>query len=251
VKARWRIALAIAVLSSTAFAISSPGADHVFLFASSNTREFPSDRDAQARLNSFGQRNATVVADRAACALTADVGLANSLGIYDNSAENSFILEADLAEKQSKYLAALMGLYLRQEFVLLFFDQASGADRLWIIKTRQSLTMIVAAVRKLKLTPVTVRMRNDQNEVWFVDIGEKRAGTLNILTSDVNGRASVTAGVAELLGNQSRTTALEEWRQQIAAFERRSSPQLSGQLTSKGWRGATAVHTCSREMAIP
>lgn len=251
VKARWHISLAIAVVLSPVFAISSFGANHVFLFASSNTRESLSERDSKARLTSFEQRNATAVADRAACALTTTVGIADSLGIYDRSSENSFILEADLAQKQSEYLAALLGLYSRQEFVLLFLNQASGGDRLWIIKSRQSIEALVAALRKLKLTPVTVRLGEDQNEIWYVDMRKTRAGILKILTSDVNGRASVTAGVAELLGNQNRTTAVEEWWQQISTFERQSSPHLSSRLTSKGWQAATAVHTCSREMAIP
>jgi len=253
VKACLGIVLAITVVLPAAFAgpMPGPGANQIFLFVSPNTQESLTDEDAKVRLTSFEQINVTAVADRAACALTHYVQIADSLGIYDNSSENSFILEADLEQKQSEYLAALLGLYARQEFVLLFMDEASGGDRRWIIKTRQSLEVVIATLRKLKLTPVTVRTEKDQNEIWFIDVGEKRAGALKIFTSDVNGRASFTAGIAKMLGNQGRITAVKGWRQQISAFEQQSGRHLSEQLSSKGWRDATAVHTCSREMSIP
>ena len=252
-KACLGILLALIVVLPAAFAsaIPGPGANQIFLFASPNTRESLTDEDAKARLTSFEQINATAVADRAACALTHSVQIADSLGIYDKSSENSIILEADLEQKQSEYLAALLGLYSRQEFILLFFDEARGLDRLWIIKTPQSLEVVIATLRKLNLTPVTLRPEKDQNEVWFVDLGEKRAGALKIFTSDVNGRARLTTGVAEMLGNQDRATAVKGWRQQISAFEQQNRGHLSEQLSSKGWRHATAVHTCSREISIP
>jgi hypothetical protein len=244
-------AIIVVLPASLAGPIPGPGANQVFLFASPNTRDSLTDEDAKVRLTSFEQTNVTAVADRAACALTHSVQIADSLGIYDKSSENSFILKADLERKQPEYLAALLGLYSRQEFILLFLDKASGPDRLWIIKTTQSLEVVIATLRKLKLTPVTVRREKDQNEIWLIDFGEKRAGTLKILTSDVNGRASFIAGVAEMLGNQDRATAAKRWRQQISAFEQQSGPHLSEQISSKGWRDATAVHTCSREMSIP
>lgn len=252
-KAFLGVLLAIAVALPVAFAgaIPGPGANQVFLFASANRRESLSDADAEARLKSFEQINAAAVADRAACALTHDVQIAVSLGIYDKSSENSFIVEADLEQKPSEYLAALLGLYSRQEFMLLFLDEAGGHDRLSIIETPQTLEAVIAALRKWKLTPVTVRMEKDQTEIWFVDFGEKRAGDLKNFTSDVHGRASSTAGVAEMLGNQSRATALKEWRQQISTFEQQSGGHLSEQFSSKAWRHATAIHTCSRELSAP
>jgi hypothetical protein len=253
VKACLGILLDIAVALSAAFAgpIPGSGANRIFLFASANVRESLTDEDAKVRVNSFEQRNATAVADRAACALTNDVQIANSLGIYDKSSENSFILEADLERKQSEYLAALLALYSRQEFMLLFLDAASGGDRLWIIETPQSLEAVIATLRKSKLTPVTVRTEKDRNEIWFVDFGETNAKDLRTFASDVNGRASVTAGVAEMLGNKSRAAAVKEWRQQISAFEQQNARHLSEQLSSKGWRHATSVHTCSGEIPIP
>jgi hypothetical protein len=253
VKARLGVLLTITVVLPAVFAgpIPGPAANQIYLFASPNKQESLSDKDAKARLNSFEQMNATAVADRAACALTHSVEIADTLGIYDQSSENSFLLEADLEQEQSEYLAALLGLYSRQEFILLFFDEAGGRDRLWIIKTPQSQEMIVATLRNLKLTPVTVRTWKDQNEIWFVDSGSKRAESLKVFTSEVNGRASLIAGVAEMLGDQDRAAAVKVWRQQIRTFERQTGRHLSAQLSSKGWRGATAVHTCSREMSIP
>jgi hypothetical protein len=253
VKAFLGILLATTCVIPAAFAtpIPVPGANQIFLFASPNTQESLPDEDAKVRLTSFAQINVTAVADRAACALTHSVQIANSLGIYDKSSENSFILEADLERKQSEYLAALLGLYARQEFVLLFLDEASGSDRRWTIKTQQSLKVAIATLRKWKLTPITVRMEKDHNEIWFIDLGNKRAADLNSFTADVSGRATLTAGIAELLGNPSRTTAVKGWRQEIASFERQSGLHLSQQLSSKGWLDATAIHTCSTEMSIP
>jgi len=244
---------AIAVMLPAVFAgpIPGPGAKQIFLFASPNMRESLTDEEAKVRLTSFEQINVIAVADRAACTLTHYVQIADSLGIYDKSSENSYILEADLEQKKSEYLAALLGLYSRQEFILLFLDKASGGDRLWIIRTPQSPDVVIAALRKLKLTPVTVRTEKDQTEVWFIDMGDKRAEALKLFTSNVSGRTSLIAGVAEMLGNQDRTTAVKGWRQQISAFEQQSGRHLSEQLSSKSWREARAVHTCSGEMSFP
>jgi hypothetical protein len=236
-----------------AFAAPTPGlaANRIFLFASPNTHESLTDDEAKTHLTSFEQINATAVADRAACSLTRSVQIANSLGIYDISSENSFILESDLNQKNSEYLAALLGLYSRQEFILLFLDEASGGDRLWVIKTPQSLDTVIATLRKINLIPVTVRARKDHNEIWYTDRGEKHTQALKKLASDVNGQASIEAGIAEMPGNNDRATAVKEWRQQIRAFEQNNGRHLSAQLSSENWRGATAIHTCSTEISIP
>jgi len=249
------LAMLIAVVGAVLVALAGPipgaGENRIFLFASPNTQASLSDQDAQARLHSFEQLNATAVADRAACSLTSDVRIGDALGIYDRSSENSFLMETDLKRKQSEYLAALLGLYSHQEFVLLFLEESGRSDRLVIIQTPQSLEAVIAALRKRKITPVTVRTEKDRNEIWFVDMGNKRAGDLNLLASDVNGRASVTVGVAEMLGRDDRAMAIEAWRQQISAFEQQNGRRLSRQLTSKAWRNATAVHTCSKEISVP
>ena len=229
---------------------TAPAANRIFLFASPTTEESLTDGQAKAHLTSFEQTNARAVADRAACSLSHSVEIADTLGIYEKSSENSFLLETDLEKKQSEYLAALTGLYSRQEFILLFFENASGADRLWIIKTQRPLEAAVAALRKWKLTPVTVRSKKDQTEVWFVDPGDRKDADLKKFSSETQGHASVDAGVAELLGNPDRAAAVNEWRQQISAFERQSGSHLSSKLSSKAWRATTAVHTCSVEMPI-
>ena len=228
-----------------------PGASRIYLFASPNQRESLTDKEAQARLASFEQINADAVADRAACALTHSVQIADSLGVYDMSSENSFLVEAELEQKQSEYLAALLGLYQRQEFILLFFDDPGGHNRLWIIQTPQSLQAVLSALRKSKLTPVTVRIEKEETEVWFVDLGEKHAALLKDFASEVDGRATLTAGVAELLGNPDRTSAVKLWQQKIRGYEEQSASRLSAQLSSKAWRHATTVHTCSTPISIP
>jgi hypothetical protein len=232
-------------------AMPAPGASQTFLFASPNKRDALTDEEANVRLTSFEELNATAVADRAACAITHSVQIAESLGIYDKSSENSFILEGNLQRKESEYLAALLGLYSRQEFILLFLSEAGGPDRLWLIKTPQPLDAVIATLRKLRLVPVTVRTEQAQTEIWYVDVGEQRAGDLKIFTSNVNGQASLTAGVAEMLGNQSRAAAVKIWRQQISALERQSRLHLSSRLSSRQWRQATTTHTCSTDLSIP
>ena len=245
------IAVIVALLAAPAGPIPGPGANRTFIFASPNTRESLTDEDAKIRLTSVQQINVTAVADRAACALTHSVQIADSLGFYDKSSENSFILEEDLEQQQSEYLAALLGLYLRQEFVLLFLEQASGPDRLWIVKTPRSPELVIEALRTLNLTPVTVRRAKDQTEIWFIDIVGKHADALKILTSGVNGSANLTRGVAEMLSDQDRTTAIKGWRKQIRTSEQQSGWHLSGQLSSKAWRSAAAPHTCSTGILAP
>jgi hypothetical protein len=245
--------LSIAVMLPTLSAMANPqaGANRTFLFASPAIREPISDEDSRIRLTSFEHINAAAVADRAACTLTHSVEMADTLGIYDKSSENSLILQDDLDRKNSEYLADLLGLYLRQEFVLLFFDELRGGDRRWVIETAQPWQTVVAKLRELKLTPITVRIKKDQTEVWFIDMGNKRAADMKLFTSDVNGQASATPGVAELLGNPDREMAVSEWRQKIHAFEQGSGQHLSVQLSSNIWISATAVHTCSKVMSLP
>ncbi len=244
------LAIAIVLSAASPGPIFAAGANQVFLFASPTTQESLTDEDARARLSSFEQSNTTAVADRAACSLTHSVEIADTLGIYEKSSENSYILESDLARNESEYLAALLGLYSRQEFILLFFRKASGADRLWIIKTREPTGMAIASLRKLQLTPVTVRLDKGQNEIWFVDPGNKRAADLKKLSSEVNGQADVVEGTAELLGNPDRTAAIQVWQQQLRAFEKQSGRHLSQRLSSRAWRSAKAVHTCSTAMPV-
>ncbi len=105
-------------------------------------------------------------------------------------------------------------------------------------------------MRELKLATVTVRIKNSQTEVLFIDMGNKRAADLKLFTSAVNGQSDVSPGVAELLGNPDRDTAVREWRQKIQAFEKSGGRRLSAKLSSKVWRQASAVHTCSKEMSI-
>jgi hypothetical protein len=241
----------VSLPAACAFPIPDTAANQAYLFASPNTQDSLTDEDAKGRLNSLEQMHATAVADRAACALTHNVRIADSLGVYDKSLENSFILEADLGKEQSKYLAALLGLYSHQEFILLFFDEPAGLDRLWIVKTPKSQEEVIATLRRLKLTPVTVRTVKDRNEIWFIDFAEKRAEDLKIFTSDVNGLASLTEGAAEMLGNPNRSKAIRLWRKKINEFEQRGERHLSVRLSSKSWRDATEVHTCSKEIAIP
>jgi hypothetical protein len=135
--------------------------------------------------------------------------------------------------------------------VLLFLEDAPGPDRLWTIETSQSLETVVTALRKLILTPVTVRPEASQNEIWFVDPGGKRSRDLDLFRSEMNARARVAAGTAEMLGNENRETAIKGWQQQIGEFEKQSGGRLSKLITIDAWRNVAEVHTCSKEMSDP
>jgi hypothetical protein len=250
VRTRLSLLLVAIVVMVPAFAGANPGSGQgkVFLFASPNTQESLPDQDARARLTSPEQISATAFADRAACALTHSVQIADSLGIYDKSSENSYVLETDLGRKQSEYLAALLGLSSRQKFVLLFLEDAAGPDRLWTIVTSQSLDTVVAALRRLMLTPVTVRPETGQNEIWFVDPGGKHSRDLNLFRAKVSGRVHVASGAAEMLGHEDRGTAMKRWQQQISGFQEQSGLSLFDQVTRNAARNGAAVHTCSREI---
>jgi hypothetical protein len=101
------------------------------------------------------------------------------------------------------------------------------------------------------LTPVTVRPEASQNEIWFVDPGGKRSRDLDLFRSEMNARARVVAGAAEMLGNENRETAIKGWQQQIGEFEKQSGGRLSKLITSNAWRNVAPVHTCSKEMSDP
>jgi hypothetical protein len=255
------IVLALAILSPLAIAVPRsnigpspipvPRAHRTFVFASPNFQESLSDEEARRRLTSFAQRNATSVADRAACALSTDVQISNGLGIYDSSAENSFIVEANFDRERSEYLAALLGRYSLQRFVLLFIDESGGKDRLWIIGTQRPLHEVIASLRKAKLMPVTIQPRKDRIDIWFVDPTATRAESVKEFTLAVKGQVNLVAGIAKLLGDRDRSEAARRWRQSIGAFEQRSGLRLSSRLASADWRHSATVHTCSRELSTP
>jgi hypothetical protein len=142
-----------------------------------------------------------------------------------------------------------MGFSSRQKFVLLFLEGAPGPDRLWTIETSQSLDTVVVALRRLMLTPVTVRPETGQNEIWFVDPGRKHSRALNILRTAMKGRVHVASGAAEMLGNEDRDTAIKGWQQQISGYEQQSGARLSERITRYEMENGAAVRTCSREMS--
>jgi hypothetical protein len=217
-----------------------------YVFASPDTGASLTDEDARGSLPSFEELNAIAIADRIACSMTSKVEITGVLGVYDTSSENSFLIESDLKRKETEYLASLLGRYEHQKFVLLFFPQAAGHDRLWTIKTSKSFDSAVAAVRQMHLTPVTLRAGADGIEIWLVDMGDKFAQQPDQLAAGLGGKAISQDGTADLLGDDDRAKSAAIFDSKISAFEKNKKHKLSSRLWSEAWHNAS-TRTCSAE----
>jgi hypothetical protein len=241
-----------AILQAVALLCAAGALDRVaaaqdsYLFASPDTRASLTDEDARVSLTSFEELNAIAIADRIACSLTSKVQITGVLGVYDTSSENSFLIESDLKRKETEYLGSLLGRYEHQKFVLLFFPQAAGHDRLWTIKTSKSFESAVAVLRQMHLTPVTLRAGANGIEIWVVDMGDKFAQQPNQLAADLGGTATSQDGTADLLGDDDRAKSAAIFNAKIGAFEQNAKHKLSSRLWSEAWHDAS-TRTCSAE----
>ena len=246
--ARFASLLRLVVLLGLAGAIGrAAAAQESYVFASSNTAVSLTDEDARRSLTSSEELNAIAVADRIACSMTRKAEISSVLGVYDASSENSFLIESDLKRDQTEYLGSLIGKYEHQEFVLLFFPQAAGHDRLWAIKTSKSLDAAIGAARRRRLTPLTARAGADGTEIWIVDMGDKFGNRPHELAAQLGGSAASQDGAAELPGGDDRTKAAALFDAKIGAFERQTKRKLSSQLWTEAWHDA-ATRTCSTEV---
>lgn len=218
-----------------------------YLFASPDTRASLTDEDARVSLTSFEELNAIAIADRIACSMTSQVDISGVLGVYDTSSENSFLIESDLKPTEAAYLGSLLGRYEHQKFVLLFFPQAAGHDRLWTIHTPKSFDAAAAAARQMRLTPMTVRAGADGIEIWVVDMGDKFGDQPQQLAAQLGGSAQSQDGAANLLGDDDRTKSKAIFDAKISAFEQHQAHKLSSRLWTEAWHDAS-TRTCSAEV---
>ncbi|HEX4002505.1 MAG TPA: hypothetical protein VHX36_07640 [Candidatus Acidoferrales bacterium] len=222
-------------------------AQDAYVFVSPNTRETLTDGDARASLTSFEELNGIAIADRTACSMASKVEITAALGIYDSSAENSFLIESNLKRDEAEYTGSLLSRYEHQKYVLLFFPQAAGHDRLWTIKTSKSFDAAIAAARQMRLTPVTLRPEAGGNEIWVVDIGNKFGDRPKQLAALLAGAAASQEGIAEILGDENeRAKSAAIFDRRIAEFESRANRKLSSRLWTESWRDAS-TRTCSTE----
>ena len=246
--ARFASLLRLVVLLGLAGAIGrAAAAQESYVFASSNTAVSLTDEDARGSLASFEELNAIAIADRIACSMTSKVEISGVLGVYDASSESSFLVKSDLKRDETQYLGSLIGKYEHQEFVLLFFPQAAGHDRLWAIKTSKSLDAAIGAARRMRLTPLTARAGADGTEIWIVDMGDKFGNRPHELAAQLGGSAASQDGAAELPGGDDRTKAAALFDAKIGAFEKQTKRKLSSQLRTEAWHDA-ATRTCSTEV---
>ena len=222
-------------------------AQESYLFASPDTRASLTDEDARVSLTSFEELNAIAIADRIACSMTHKVEISGVLGVYDTSSENSILMESDLKPKETEYLGLLLGRYEHQKFVLLFFPQAGGHDRLWIIKTPKSFDAAATAARQMHLTPVTLRANANGVKIWVVDIGDKFGDQPQQLAAHLGGSVTSQDGTADLLGDDDREKSKAIFDAKITAFEHHQTHKLSSRLWTETWHDA-ATRTCSVDL---
>lgn len=70
------------------------------MFASGDSGSLVADQDTQKNLCSFEQENITAVADRIACSMTNKVRALDIVGIFQDSGENSYLVQTDLDKTQ-------------------------------------------------------------------------------------------------------------------------------------------------------
>jgi len=222
-------------------------AGHSYIFVSPNTRSSLIDHDAEVSLSSFEQINAIAVADRIGCSLTREIEVSNAIGVFDDSFENSLIIESALKQKPAEYVAALLGRYAHQEFVLVFVPAPTGKDKLWTVTSKQTPEIAMTAARELHLTPLTFTRAGDQSEIWIADKEGKLTQSVKALSEKLQGTALSHDGISEILGDQDRAKAAKQFEMKINAFEKHATKKLSAYLWSRQWRDAT-TRTCSKEI---
>jgi len=244
---RAAILLAFALLCASGALAQAAAAQEAYIFVSPNTRETLTDEDARAGLASFEELNGIAIADRIACSMASKVKITGALGIYDSTAENSFLIESNLKADQAEYAGSLVSRYEHQKYVLLFFRHADGHERLWTIRTTKSFNAAIAAARKMRLTPVTLRPETSGNEIWVVDIGGGLGDRPEQLAKLLGGSLTSQNGSTEILGDKNdRAKSAAIFDAKIAAFESRTGRKLSSLLWTEAWRDAS-TRTCSVE----
>jgi hypothetical protein len=241
------ILLSFAIGLSTLHPETVPDARNIgqaYIFVSANTRSRMTDEDARRSFDSFEQKNAVAVADRASCSLTHSVQIDDVLGVKANDSENSLVIETDLTSDLNEYLASLVGRYTHQEYVLSFMRRKHGPDKIWMIHTDRPVTEAVEAIRKSSLAPATVRDDHGRTELLFVDIGSNSAEKIRTLASTLRGKTWTADGVATLRGNDDRMQAAANFDAEIQNVEKHSAYRLSSHLWTKNWHDATS-RTCS------
>ena len=215
-----------------------------YVFASPSLASSLTDQDARGTLASFEQANITAVADRIACSMTRGVRITDAVGVYDTSAENSFIVFTSLGQADSEYLGSLLARYAHQKFALVFLANAAGPDRLWIVKSDQPWDAAAKLARDLQIVPITLAIDHSTTEIIVVDFGSKLAERLKALASKLHATPQITNGKAELLGDPDRAKAMSIFDEKLKSLEQRSGRRLSRNLWTQAWHDATS-RTCS------
>ena len=215
-----------------------------YVFASPSLAVSLSDQDARGNLDSFEQANITAVADRIACSMTRAVRITDAVGVYDASAENSFIVQTNLGQADSEYVGSLLARYAHQKFALVFLANPAGTDRLWIVESDQPWDAVAKDARDLQVVPLTLAKGQAKTEIIVVDFGSKLAEKLKAFASTLHATPQITNGAAELLGDPDRAKAMSFFDLKLKSMEQETGRHLSRNLWTQPWHDATS-RTCS------
>lgn len=206
-----------------------------FLFASPNTRDHLSDKDAADSFTSFEQSNFLAVATFLAAKLCVAPHVFSTEGIYEGSAENSSLVTG-CKNDQAEYMGELLGRYAHQKQVLVF-DASSAPDnheRLITIEfAGDQIAETVKHLRQAHITGAAVLPRGQviQVYVWVTDHSQDAA--LHAFANAEHGSLREIPGKGTLIGSEDRTAAQREFDQRIHAYERAHHRSFSKLLWSK------------------
>lgn len=218
-------------------------AQEAYIFGSANTRTGLSAARAEQAVHSAAQEKAVAIADRAACALAPRVTIADTLGIFSDGPENSFLIRLPADRRHADYLAAVLGRYLRQKYMLTFVTDVYGRDELWIVTLPRPVTVarLLREVTRNRLAGATVLM--DKRTLIQITRDDVERQAVARLVRALHGRIHKQAGTAHLFGAEDREQAAHVYDAEIAA-DRNDTPSVPNLATS-GWRDATG-RTCSQ-----
>lgn len=224
------------------------------IFASANRDPHSSFKQAQRQLASEQQANLLAVLDRLYCGLprrNMQFLINSSIGEYKHSAEASAELDSVMDVPTARYAAAILGLYEKQESVLLFREDDKGPDTEWLLVSADShsrytkLKALHKVLAKSGLDGWTLIVGGRGFQVKVVDIGSSRGEKLGKLAKTLGAELHGFRGGATLLGGDTPEQGAELFRREIESYEQKHpAMHFSQQIASGEFARAKGI-TCT------
>lgn len=194
------------------------------IFASANREHHLSFEKAQRQLSSEQETNLIAVLDRLYCGLphaNAQFQLNKTLGEYKREAEASAELVAKMNVAEARYAAAVVGLYERQESVLLFKELEQGPDTLWTISVPRpfELHSVHNALEHSGFIGWTITELPGRLRVELTDSGSKLGASVEELSKQLGGRLESVRGEVTLLGADPPKASAPIFEKEISSYE--------------------------------